>query len=55
MKIEFNKQQQNSLIWMMDEFIKTHECSKHIYKKDIYKKDIETAKYILTKLAKNKR
>jgi hypothetical protein len=45
MKIEFNKQQQNSLSWMMDEFIKLHEESEYIYKKDI-----KTAKHILTKL-----
>ena len=51
MNLTLNKQQQSSLIWMMDEFIKTHSSFNEF---DTYAKDISTAKYILTKLTRVK-
>jgi ribosomal protein S17E len=50
MNILLNKKEQESMIWMLDNFIKLHEPD---YENN--KTDIENAKSILTKIIKNKK
>ena len=47
MKIKLSKAENSSLRWILDEFIKSHNDER-----DIYKADIEIAKKILQELVK---